>query len=262
MNFQKLDPIELRVLGVLIEKSLTQAGSYPLTMNAIVLGANQKQNRDPVLSLSEGEVARALGSLERKQLVAQAPPAPGARANRFQHRVVNELRWDRRDQAIMAELMLRGRQTAGELRTHASRMTSFADIGSVLNTLQELAAREPSFVEELPREPGRSANRWRHLIGAIETAAKPVGAARSGPGSAAQTGTGEVSLEHPQIEMGNEASLRPNSPLARGSERPSEIVALRDRIEHLESRVAALAKELEDLRNATYSSPHSEEPLV
>lgn len=160
-----LDEIEIRVLGVLIEKSLTQAGTYPLTMNAIVLGANQKQNRDPVLELAESDVARALTRLQQKRLVKQAPPSAGARSNRFEHSCVDAFQWDRRQQAIMAEFFLRGRQTPGELRTHASRMTPFPDLEAIGNTLRELASSSPPFVEELSREPGRSANRWRQLLG-------------------------------------------------------------------------------------------------
>lgn len=160
-----LNDIEQRVLGVLIEKSLTQPGSYPLTLNAVLLGANQKQNRDPVVEYAEADVSRALHSLQLKGLVKQAAPAMGARANRFEHHVVEALHWDQREQAIMAELLLRGRQTPGELRTHASRMTPLQDMESVFAILQGLATAVPPFALELPREPGRSANRWQHRMG-------------------------------------------------------------------------------------------------
>ena len=162
----QLNEIELRALGVLIEKALTQPGSYPLTLNAIQLGANQKQNRDPVVDYSESDISRAVHSLQLRNLIKQAPPSPGARANRFAHNVVEVLHWDRREQAIMAELIMRGRQTAGELRTHASRMTPFPDIEGVTATLRGLSQGEHRFVEELAREPGRSANRFRHLMSA------------------------------------------------------------------------------------------------
>lgn len=159
-----LGEIETRVLAVMIEKSLTQPNAYPMTINSIVLAANQKQNREPVVEYSESQVATALGELIKRQLVVQAPPEYGARANRFAHRVVEMLRWDRREQALMAELMLRGRQTAGELRTRASRMTPFADLAAVLTTLDQLRKYSPPYVQELAREPGRSANRFRHLL--------------------------------------------------------------------------------------------------
>jgi uncharacterized protein len=169
-----LNDIEQRVLGVLIEKSLTQPDAYPLTFNSLLLGANQKQNRDPVREFTEREISEGLRSLELKQLVTQAPPALGARSVRFKHHVVEKFQWDRREQAIMAELMLRGRQTAGELRTHAGRMTPFADLEAVGITLNALRNREARFIEELAREPGRSANRFRHLLGPPHSAPLPV----------------------------------------------------------------------------------------
>lgn len=160
----KLSDVEQRILGVLIEKSLTQPDSYPLTFNSLQLGANQKQNRDPVREYSDREISEGLRGLELKKLVTQAPPALGARSVRFQHHAVELFSWDRREQAVMAELMLRGRQTAGELRTHAGRMTPFADLEAIQTTLTGLCKRDAPFAEELPREPGRSANRFRHLM--------------------------------------------------------------------------------------------------
>ncbi len=161
-----LNEIELRVLGVLMEKAMTTPNAYPLSINAIVLGANQVQNRAPIMSVTDGDVSRALQTLGHKGLAVQAPPVPGARANRYQHTVVDGLHWDRREQAIMVELILRGPQTAGELRTRSSRMCPIADVPGALHVLAELAQHEPPFIEELPREPGRSTNRFRHLLGA------------------------------------------------------------------------------------------------
>ena len=168
-----LTDAELRVLGTLIEKSLTHPGSYPLTANTITLGCSQKQNRDPVVDYAETDVLQTLKRLESKGLVKHADPSPGARVYRFAHCVLDQLRWDRYQQAIMAELMLRGRQTAGELRTHASRMVSFEHLSFVGEVLQSLMTNDPPLVEELPREPGRSANRFRHLLSAEGAAATP-----------------------------------------------------------------------------------------
>lgn len=210
-----LNDNELRVLGVLIEKSLTHSGSYPLTLNAIVLGANQKQNRDPVTNLCEADVGRALHTLERKDLVKHAAPAPAARANRFEHNVVERFHWDRREQAVMAELMLRGRQTAGELRARAGRMTPLQDVEAVSAILRGLAAGDPVFVEELPREPGRGANRFRHLLSTeAETVPAPAAA-------------GEDAAD-------SEAALEAD-PLA-------------ERVARLEDQVAYLNRILEDLQ--------------
>lgn len=164
----ELNEIEARVLGVMIEKSLTQPNAYPMTINSIRLGANQVQNRDPVMELQDGDVSRALQTLQHKHLAGQAPPNPGDRSNKFKHRVVDTFHWDQREQAIMAELMLRGRQTAGELRTRATRMVPLQDLESVVAILESLKKGEKPFVEELAREPGKSANRFRHLLSADE----------------------------------------------------------------------------------------------
>jgi hypothetical protein len=166
-----LTDVEIRVLGVLIEKALTSPGAYPMTVNSIVVGCNQLQNRDPVVSYGESQVSSALRNLEHKALVAQAASSAGARSVRYEHRVVDRFHWDRREQAVMTELMLRGRQTSGELRTRASRMTDLPDLQAIVSVLDALRAHVPPFAEELPREPGRSANRFRHLLSA--EAARP-----------------------------------------------------------------------------------------
>jgi len=130
------------------------------------------------VEMSESQVAEAVHTLERKQLIKQAPPSAGARANRFGHNIVDRVQWDRREQAVMAELMLRGRQTAGELRTRATRMTPLNDLEVVGQILAGLARRDTPVVRELPREPGRSANRWQHLLSG-EAAAEPMPPART-----------------------------------------------------------------------------------
>ncbi len=160
----QLSDVEVRVLGVMIEKSLTQPAGYPMTLNAILLGANQKQNRDPVVEFSEAQIAQATHALQRRQLVKQAPPVAGARANRFEHNVVERLKWDRREQAVLAELMVRGPQTAGELRGRGSRMTPIPDLPAVHEILHTLSTCDPPYLRELAREPGRSAIRFEHLL--------------------------------------------------------------------------------------------------
>ena len=155
-----------RVLGVLIEKSLALPAYYPMTLNAITAGCNQKQNRDPVMDLSEGDVAKTVHELQEMRLVTLAPPSSGARSNRFAHDAHNLFGWDRPQQALMAELLLRGPQTAGELRTRAGRMSAtFESLEVVSNVLNDLATREPPMVVELEREPGKSATRFAHLLG-------------------------------------------------------------------------------------------------
>ncbi len=247
-----VDDIEIRVLGVLMEKSLTQASTYPMTMNAIVLGANQKQNRDPVVEMSEGDVARALTRLQQKRLVKQAPPSAGARSNRFLHTCVEAFQWDRRQQAIMSELFLRGRQTPGEPRTHASRMTPFPDLDAIGNTLNDLSNQSPPFVEELLREPGRSANRWRHLLGSEEQASS--GPALPNPSATAfrapSVGASPLSAELPLHQATSPPAptlFRPDRPT--GDLPSSSQVDLIDRVEKLEAQVAELVETVSELHN-------------
>jgi hypothetical protein len=225
-----LNDSEIRVLAVLIEKSLSHPTSYPLTINALLLGANQKQNREPVVEYTEGDVSRALQGLIVHRIAEQAPPSAGARANRFAHRVVDVFGWDRREQAVMAELMLRGRQTAGELRARASRMTPLTDVGAVDGILRTLMERDPLHVEELPREPGRSANRFRHLLGQEpdqREAAATVAAAPASPSTPARDATAPV---------------------------PTNVIDVTARLDRLEQTVADIAAELAVLRRSTSQS--------
>ena len=164
--------VQRRVLGVLIEKTLSQAGSDGLTLNSIMIGCNQKTNRDPVVEYSEGDVARTVGELMDMQLVAQAPPEPGARVNRFGHRVEERLGWGRREQAVMAELLVRGPQTVGELRGRIGRMNVNLDVPGVQGILDELGSAETPPLVVLPREPGRSTVRYRHTMGADDPSAE------------------------------------------------------------------------------------------
>lgn len=218
------DDIELRVLGVVMEKALAHTSGYPLTVNAVVLGANQKQNRNPVAEYSEADVTRALYGLQTKQVIKHAATSAGARANRFEHNVAERFHWDRREQAVMAELMLRSHQTPGELRSRASRMTPFQDLTAVTVVLEELSRRDPPFVEELPREPGRSANRWRHLLA---TDAEPALAATS---SATIPPEGSASVAPQAL---------PVSPVSALAQSGDDLV---DRVARLEARVAELER--------------------
>lgn len=168
----RLSEIEARVLGVLIEKSMTQLDTYPLTLNAVMLGSNQKTNREPVMNLSEGQVAGALHELQKWQLVSHADTQRGARANRFRHDVEKRFGWNAAQRAVMAELMLRGPQTLGELRGRAARMTPLGDAAYLTELMDELQKSPQPMVIELPRQPGQSSRRWAHLLcGAIDTAA-------------------------------------------------------------------------------------------
>lgn len=157
---------ELRVLGVLIEKSLTQPAYYPMTVNAITNACNQKTNRDPVTDYSEGDVSDALSTLRHKQWISQAEPERNSRSIKFRHCVEDRTDWNAAQRALMAELMLRGPQTIGELRSRASRMTHLGSQDYARDLLSELENREPPVVLEMEREPGKAARRFTHLLGA------------------------------------------------------------------------------------------------
>lgn len=157
----KLDPNEARVFGVLVEKALTTPEQYPLTVNAATNGANQKSNRDPVLSLSEDDVAVALQHLEEKYMARKVFPA-NSRVEKFCHNGKDALNLDAAGLAVLAELLMRGPQTPGDLRGRASRMAP-------IDTLDQLAAilttlMERGYVERLPPLPGSRAERYVQLL--------------------------------------------------------------------------------------------------
>jgi uncharacterized protein YceH (UPF0502 family) len=158
-----LTEVETRVLGSLVEKELTTPDYYPLSLNALVNACNQKSNRDPMMNLNENAVSQALRSLEKEGL---AGPADGMdnRVTKFEHRLQEAFNFDRREIAILCELLLRGPQTPGELRSRAERMHPFEDLGQVQSTLQRLAQREPPLVKMLPRQPGTKEARYAHLL--------------------------------------------------------------------------------------------------
>ncbi|MGZ9014569.1 MAG: YceH family protein [Burkholderiales bacterium] len=157
-----LSLLETRALGVLIEKERTVPDSYPLTLNALVSGCNQKTSRDPIISASESEVQAALDSLKSMSLVIESS---GGRVSRYSQNFERVLQVPRQASAILAVLMLRGPQTAGELRINCERLHAFADISSVEAFLHELAQRPAgALVAELPRQPGARENRWMHLL--------------------------------------------------------------------------------------------------
>ena len=203
-----LNPIEARVLGCLIEKELATPEYYPLTLNALTNACNQKSNRDPVMALVEADVVRALDSLRFQRLAHQS--AEGVRAAKYCHNLDGLLRLEPQELAILAELLLRGPQTVGELRGRTERMAAITDLAAAEEALTALAQRELPLVVLLPRQPGRKEQRYAHLL--------------SGPP--------EVSDEHPL----------PIEPAR------AQVLAENERLAALESDVAALRGELADLR--------------
>jgi uncharacterized protein YceH (UPF0502 family) len=167
-----LDPIQLRVLGSLIEKEITTPENYPLSLNALINACNQRSSRDPVLDLTEDEVRQALHSLEDVALVTTIHDA---RVPKYEHRIRTVLNLRRDETAVLCLLMLRGPQTQGELRSRADRLYPFDDLAAVQSTLERLATRPTSsesgenptgpLTTILPRQPSSREARYAHLLG-------------------------------------------------------------------------------------------------
>ena len=202
-----LDDIEARVVGCLVEKDLATPEYYPLTLNALTNACNQKSNRDPVMLFEETDVIRALDSLRKKQMAHQS--AEGVRAAKYCHNLEAVLNLDPEDLALLAELLLRGPQTVGELRNRAERMCPVGDLQAVEELLQNLMEREEPLVMRLPRQPGRKEHRFAHLLSGL-----------------------------PDIE---ESAALPTEPAR------LKVAAENDRIARLEEEVAALRTELDEV---------------
>lgn len=207
---RKLDPAEIRVLGVLLEKEQTTPEACPLTLNAVIAGCNQKTNREPVMQLSEEQVDSALERLRQEVLVWRTE---SARAERWQQSVVRRWGLDRAGKALMTLLLLRGPQTPGELRSRSERLFEFATVQDVEDALQRMATIDEPLVQEMPRRPGQKEIRWVHLVGDIP----------------------EWQEEAPPV-VGSEAPS------------PTALSSLGSRLERLEEIVARLSEEVETLK--------------
>ncbi len=156
-----LTPLEARVLGVLVEKQHTVPDTYPLSLNALLAGCNQKTARDPVIQATEAEVLTAVDGLKGLSLAFEGA---GSRVVRFEQNMARVYALPAASVALLATLMLRGPQTAAELRLHCERLHRFADISSVEGFLEELAAKEPPRAVKLARAAGAREARWAHLL--------------------------------------------------------------------------------------------------
>jgi uncharacterized protein YceH (UPF0502 family) len=187
MPLPVLSLLETRVLGVLLEKEITTPDAYPLSLNALVAGCNQKTNRNPVMNASEAEVQATLDALRRQTLVMETS---GSRVSRYAHNAIKGLGLPRDRVLLLAVLWLRGAQTPGELRIHSERFQNFEDIAAVEALLETMIAREPPLIVQLPKRPGSREHRYAHLLsGPVDVAAEL--AAEPAPGGADFT-TGEV----------------------------------------------------------------------
>ncbi len=185
-----LSLLETRILGVLCEKQHTVPDTYPLSLNALVAGCSQKTSRQPVIEVSEAEVLSAIDSLKGPALIIETS---GGRVTRYAHNMDKALRLPSQSIALLTALMLRGPQTAGELRINCERLHRFADISAVEAFLQELAERpEGAMVVELPRQPGSRENRWAHLLGGAPAIEETQATAPAAFESSADVTAGEI----------------------------------------------------------------------
>ncbi len=186
---------EVRVLGCLIEKELSTPDYYPMTLNALTTACNQKTNRDPVVDYDESDVSEALDALQRRRLVGHASSSYG-RADKFRHALVEVMGLDRPALAVLSSLMLRGPETAGELRARTSRMHEFGSLDAVEAMLRALSEREPALVVHLSKQPGQKEARYAHLFAGVPDE-DDVAAASRGHGDL----EGRVGNLEEQIEM-------------------------------------------------------------
>jgi uncharacterized protein len=156
-----LSIVEARVLGVLVEKQATVPDTYPLSLNALVAGCNQKTAREPVMNVGDAEVLEAIEGLKSLSLLFESS---GSRVVKFEHNAQRALGVPSQAVALLATLALRGPQTSAELRLHSERLHRFADVSSVEGFLDELAAKDPPRVVKLARAPGEREARWAHLL--------------------------------------------------------------------------------------------------
>lgn len=185
MSERPLDVCECRVLGCLVEKQLSTPEYYPLTLNALVNACNQSSNRDPVLALGEAEVRLALEGLRELDLASELSGA-GARVLKHEHRLEEALHLSVQEAAVLAELLLRGPQTPGELRSRCARMYAFADLAEVESAIQLLAEAEPPLLVRLPKAPGAREARVAHLLAGPVEGDAPAAPAAAAPGRVGQ----------------------------------------------------------------------------
>lgn len=168
----QLTPIQARLIGVLLEKEITTPDQYPLSLNGLTQGCNQKSNRDPVMNLSESDVQSVLDELRNKKLIFEYT-ATGSRVIKYKHRFCNtefsDLKFSRQQLAIICVMLVRGPQTPGELRTRTNRLAEFENVGEIEATLTKLQdLNNEQLVVKLPREPGKRDSRFAHLFSGEE----------------------------------------------------------------------------------------------
>ncbi len=217
-----LNEIEARVLGCLIEKEMTTPEYYPLSLNALVNACNQKSNRNPVLSLDEATVLKGLEGLRHKGL-ARESRAPGDRVSKYYQDLFSRFDLSKQETAVITELMLRGPQTAGELRLNAGRMAPLESLAETEETLRALMEHDPPLVIKLAREAGRKESRYMHLL------------------------SGEISPEGgPSIQEGQ---FPPDRVAARPEATLEEIAMLKEEVTGLRTELEELRREFDKFKS-------------
>jgi uncharacterized protein len=247
MNIE-LSALEARIVGCLIEKQITTPEQYPMSLNALTNACNQKSNRDPVLQLPETEVQALIDGLSRKHLLLERSGF-GSRVPKYQQRFCNTefsvLQFSAQERAIVCELLLRGPQTPGELRSRAARMAPFADAGEVEAALEALANRESGpMVRRLAREPGRRDSRYAHLFG---TDRATIGSAENNDAAAGPPGAAQP-LAAPSSTASPPRGAAAPPPRVDAVPADPQLAVAAQRLAILEAEVRALREELEQLK--------------
>jgi uncharacterized protein YceH (UPF0502 family) len=232
-----LNEVEARLLGVLIEKQITTPDQYPLSIKALATGSSQKSNRHPVVNFSEAEVFVGTQGLEAKGLANRVPPGMGARVERWEHLATHALSLDRAELAVIAELLLRGPQQPGELRTRAGRMHGFSTLADLSHCLNKLIQR--GLVKRLAPSPGTRAERYRELLSspAADRATEGTPTASTPP-----TATPAPAPSTPEQVLQLHDALADERRAAAGAEPPRTGEDLELRVAALEARVEALER--------------------
>ncbi len=227
------DSLQQRVLGTLIEKQLTVPETYPLTLNALVTGCNQKNNRDPITTAEDFDVEGALRALMDGGWVTRRE-RDGGRTLRYAHELTSQLGVEAADLALLAELLLRGPQAPGALKTRASRMAAVGEVAAVEARLQALASRAVPYVARLPRRHREAQARWTHLLDG-RTPDEAVAAWRLGGGADDDT------------PAAASAASAASAPAPRAEPRTAPDDALDERLARLEARIEELLEHIERL---------------
>ncbi|WP_196138188.1 YceH family protein [Aliikangiella sp. G2MR2-5] len=226
-----LNPVEQRIIGCLIEKSITTPDQYPLSLNALTNACNQKTNREPVMSLSEGEVQDCLDQLKQRHLV-MTQAGISSRVAKYNHRFCNtefgDLQLTAQERGIICVMLLRGPQTPGELRARTNRLCEFDNVVEVESLLREMASVSKGYVVALPREPGKREIRYQHCFQDLEN-------------------MGEIKSEKMAEQASENSGVKSSDTISGDSIAGDRITQLEERVEMLELEIQEIYEKLNSL---------------